>query len=37
MGGANVGVNAKNTVRWQANASPVTKLAWYGSGSLIES
>lgn len=32
MGGANVGVNAKNTVRWQANASPVTKLAWYGSG-----
>lgn len=32
MGGANVAVNPKNTVRWQANASPVSKLAWYGSG-----
>jgi hypothetical protein len=26
------GVNANNVIRWQANASPVTKLAWYGSG-----
>ena len=32
MGGSSVGVNANNVVRWQANASPVSKLAWYGSG-----
>ena len=30
-GGA-IGVGTNNVVRWQANASPVTKLAWYGAG-----
>ena len=25
-------VNPNNVIRWQANASPATKLAWYGSG-----
>lgn len=32
MGGQSAGVAAYNTVRWQANASPVTHLDWYGSG-----
>ena len=30
--GGTIGVAPNNTVRWQANASPVTKLAWYGAG-----
>ena len=32
MGGASVGINNFNGVRWQANANPTTKLAWYGTG-----
>ena len=32
MGGQSAGVAAYNTIRWQANASPVTHLDWYGSG-----
>ena len=30
--GGTIGTAPNNTVRWQANASPVTKLAWYGAG-----
>jgi len=32
FGGASTSTNTHNVIRWQANASPVTKLAWYGSG-----
>ncbi len=30
--GGTIGTSPNNVVRWQANASPVTKLAWYGAG-----